>query len=257
MNLGLYNRKFVVTGASRGIGYSIANQFLEEGASVCLVSRDILVLESAADRLIRKHGRDRVIHYNADCCSLQQMEFLEKQIANDWETIDGVIANVGDGRSVSDPIPPPSQWKDVWDKNFETVLCTARAFLPSLQESNGCLLFISSITGLEAFGAPVDYSTAKAAVIAFAKNLARKAAPDVRVNVVAPGDIFFKDGTWDQKRKQDPESVDEMIQKSVPIQRFGTPEEVADAAVFLCSKRASYITGAILRVDGGRTVGLI
>ena len=125
-----------------------------------------------------------------------------------------------------------------------------------LKATKGCLLFISSITGVEAIGAPIDYSTAKSALNAFAKNLSRKVAPHVRVNVIAPGNIYFPEGSWDKKMKNDEKKISELIKNTVPIQRFGKPEEIADTAVFLCSPRASFITGSVLRVDGGQTVSL-
>ena len=121
-------------------------------------------------------------------------------------------------------------------------------------DSNKILLFISSIAGLEAFGAPVDYSTAKSALLAFSKNLARKVATKVRVNVVAPGNINFPGGSWDEKIKLDPKRVKDIIESTVPMNRFGTPEEIADAALFICSERAKFITGSVLVVDGGQTI---
>jgi 3-oxoacyl-[acyl-carrier protein] reductase len=174
-----------------------------------------------------------------------------------WGGIDIVVSNVGDGRSVPDPLPEAKQWQKVWDSNFETALSTARVFLPRLTTSTGCLLFVSSITGLESFGAPVDYSTAKAAVCALAKNISRKLGGKVRANVLAPGNVYFKGGVWDEKIKQDSDRVSSIIKTAVPMNRFGTPAEMADAALFLCSERASFITGAVLVVDGGQTVGIL
>ena len=119
------------------------------------------------------------------------------------------------------------------------------------------MLFISSITGIEAIGAPVDYSTAKTAVIAFAQNLARKVAPEVRVNVIAPGNIHFPGSSWEEKIQTDPKIIEQMLQTKVPMKRFGNPQEIADAAAFLCSARASFITGSVMVVDGGQTVSLL
>ena len=110
---------------------------------------------------------------------------------------------------------------------------------------------------MESIGAPVDYSTAKTAIIALAKNLSKKLSKDVRVNVLSPGNILFPGGSWDEKVKQDPEGINKLIKSSVPMNRFGTSDEVSDAAVFLCSERASFITGSVLVIDGGQTVGLI
>ena len=86
--------------------------------------------------------------------------------------------------------------------------------------------------------------------------MARKLAKQVRINVLAPGNIYFPGGSWDEKIKQDPEGVKKLIETTVPMNRFGTPEEMADAAVFLCSERAKFITGSVLTVDGGQTVGV-
>jgi 3-oxoacyl-[acyl-carrier protein] reductase len=165
--------------------------------------------------------------------------------------------NVGDGRSVPDALPNDEQWQKTWNSNFESALQTARIFLPMLKKSKGSLLFVSSITGMEAFGAPTDYSTAKSAIIALAKNMARKLGPEgVRVNVIAPGNVYFEGGSWDEKIQQDEKRVDEIIKSTVPMNRFATPQEIADSAVFLCSDRASFVTGTTLVVDGGQTVGV-
>ena len=126
-----------------------------------------------------------------------------------------------------------------------------------LKKSKGCLLFISSIAGMEAFGAPTDYSTAKTALIALSKNIARKVAPAVRVNVIVPGNVFFEGGSLDEKIKKDKKRIDKIIKNTVPMNRFGTPEEIANAAVFLCSDRAKFITGTTLIVDGGQTVRVL
>ena len=126
-----------------------------------------------------------------------------------------------------------------------------------LKKSKGTLLFISSIIGMEAFGAPTDYSTAKSVIIALAKNMTRKLASDgERVNVFAPGYEYFKGGSWDEKIQQDKKRVDKILKSTVPMNRFAIPQEIANSAVFLCSDRASFITGTTLVVDGGQTVGV-
>jgi 3-oxoacyl-[acyl-carrier protein] reductase len=79
----------------------------------------------------------------------------------------------------------------------------------------------------------------------------------IRVNVIAPGNVYFESGSWDEKIKEDKKRVDEIIKATVPMNRFATPEEIADAALFLCSDRARFITGTTLVVDGGQTVGLM
>ena len=93
-------------------------------------------------------------------------------------------------------------------------------------------------------------------MIAFSKNLARKVANDVRVNVVAPGNVIFPGSSWDVKMQKNQLETLKLIDDSVPMKRFGKPDEIADAAVFICSSRAKFITGSVLVVDGGQTVGV-
>jgi len=256
MDLGLSGKNVLVTGASRGIGYAISEHFLQENADVLLVARNKNKLHKTEKEFAEKFDKKRVWSQTCDCANSDDLKKLRESVKAHWGSLDIVVANVGDGRSVSDPIPDKNRWKKTWNVNFETALHTAQTFLPMLQESHGCLLFISSITAFEAFGAPVDYSTAKAAVVAFSKNLARKVADKVRVNVLAPGNVYFPGSSWDEKIHKDSGKVKQMINVSIPMKRFGTPKEIADAGVFLCSNRASFITGSVLVVDGGQTVGI-
>ena len=258
MNLNLANKKVLITGASRGIGKAISETFLQEGSKTCLVSRGSNALFENEKRLKDAYGLESVFAFKCDCTNIESLNSLKCEVEDRWSDLDVVIVNVGDGQSVSTALPDDKQWQKTWNSNFESALQTARTFLPMLEKSKGCLLFISSITGIEAFGAPTDYSTAKSAIIALAKNMARKLASDnVRVNVIAPGNVYFKGGSWDEKIQQDKKRVDEIIKSTVPMNRFATPQEIADSAVFLCSHRASFITGITLVIDGGQTVGVM
>jgi len=256
MDLDLTNKRVLVTGASRGIGAAIASCFLQEGADVCIVSRGSDQLHETEQMLQAAYSKYRIFAEQCDCTEPESLALLCNRIRHRWTNIDIVVANVGDGRSAPDPLPDEDRWKKTWNKNFESALHTARTFLPMLIESKGCLLFISSITAMEAIGAPVDYSTAKSAVTALGKNMARKLAREVRVNVLAPGNVWFPGGSWDEKIKKDRKQVEKTIESTVPMNRFGSPEEVADVAVFLCSERAKFITGSVIVADGGQTVGV-
>ena len=257
MNLNLNNKKALITGASRGIGLAIAESFLQEGAKICLVSRGSKAMFENEKKLQGTYGLENSFACKCDCTNIETLNSLKNKVKDKWSSLDIVVVNVGDGRSVPDALPDNEQWKKTWNSNFESALQTARTFLPMLERSKGVLLFVSSIVGIEAFGAPTDYSTAKTAIIALAKNMARKLAPDVRVNVIAPGNVYFEGGSWDERIQQDKKRVDEIIKSTVPMNRFATPQEIADSTLFLCSDRASFITGATLVIDGGQTVGVM
>lgn len=255
MNLELNSKNVIVTGSSRGIGLSIAKGFLEEGSKVCLVSRDSKKLFESERELKKKYSPEKVFAIKCDCEDLESLHSAREKIETLWGRLDIVVINVGSGLSSADALPSKDDWEVSWNNNFESALQTSRAFLPMLKSSKGNFLFISSIAGIESFGAPTAYSTAKAAIIALSKNMARKLAPSVRVNVLAPGNVFFKGGTWDKKIKKNSHLVEKMLDEKVPMGRFAYPEEISDAAVFLCSERAKFITGSTLVVDGGQTVG--
>lgn len=256
MDLGLKDKRVLVAGASRGIGLAVAEGFLREGARVALVARSPGPLNDVLRRLGAEHGPERVLAFPADCSDGTAWPPILERIGSAWGGLDAAIANVGDGRGPQDALPESGRFAETWRSNFTAAEETARAALPLLEASGGCLLFVSSIAGLEYIGAPTDYSVAKTALVALTKQMARRLAPRVRVNCLAPGNVHFPGGSWDAKIQADPRRVEALIQATVPMKRFGTPDEMADAVLFLCSERAAFITGSCLVVDGGQTVGL-
>jgi 3-oxoacyl-[acyl-carrier protein] reductase len=254
MELGLKGKRVLVTGSSRGIGKAIGIGFLTEGASVVFTGRNNASLEELKEDL-ETFGPERYLLVPCDVSEVDTLQLLASEVDAKWGGIDVVVANAGSGRSLPDPIPPHEHFEKVFALNFDTAVATARQFLPSLTENSGNLILISSIAGMEAIGAPVDYSVAKASVIALSKNLARKVARQgVRVNCIAPGNVLFPGGSWDEKIQEDSDRIYSLIESTVPMNRFGTPEEIADACLFLASDRARFITGAMLTIDGGQTV---
>jgi 3-oxoacyl-[acyl-carrier protein] reductase len=251
MNLELTNTQVVVVGGTKGIGLSISKNFLLEGAVVHIISRSI---NSNLKIELESRHASRVYFYQSDATIEESLTVAYSQILkNSNNKIDILISNVGDGKGVSGAVPKKEDWDVSWDTNFISALNSTRVFVEKIIECKGSITFISSIAGIEYLGAPISYSTAKSALITFAKSLSHKLAPGVRVNVIAPGNIWVENGVWDQKMHSNPELVKYIINEKVPLSRFGFPEEVSNLVLFINSSKASFITGSCFVIDGGQT----
>jgi 3-oxoacyl-[acyl-carrier protein] reductase len=137
-------------------------------------------------------------------------------------------------------------------------LAVIRQSVPVMIEGGGgAIVVISSIAGLEALGAPAPYAAAKSALNAACKSLSKDLARhNIRVNIVAPGNVFFLGGTWDKKQQENPAAVRHYLETHVPMQRLGEPREIANIVAFVASPRASFMTGSCVVVDGGQTRAL-
>ena len=252
IELGLRGKTVLVTGSSRGIGLAIAGAFLAEGARVCVTGRDESTLKRAVRRLARR-APGRVLSFAGDLTNAATIAACLEQIRRCWRRLDITVANIGSGQGRPFAATEPSDWDASLRTNLLSGVFLARQAM-ALMARGGAFCFISSIAGVESLPAPVPYIAAKAGVIAAAKALARELAPRrIRVNVVAPGNIFVAGGTWDRKRRADARGVAAYLETAVPMRRLGTPEEVASVVVFLCAAPASFVTGACWIVDGGQT----
>jgi 3-oxoacyl-[acyl-carrier protein] reductase len=183
------------------------------------------------------------------------MKRLLTVVKKAWGGIDVLVLNLGSGRSKPGLAADAAEWERVLRLNLVAGAEMLRLATPLLaQGSDPAVVVIGSIAGLEALGAPWAYGAAKAGLTHLTRQSARHlASQGIRVNMVAPGNIFSPGGTWDLKMKEVPEATAAMLETQVPLRRFGTVDEVAAAVVFLSSRQASFITGVCLPVDGGQT----
>jgi 3-oxoacyl-[acyl-carrier protein] reductase len=256
MELGLDHQVVFVAGSSRGIGKAIAAALLGEGASVVLTGRDEESLEAARRELANEAGEARVLAIGGDFADSATIAHAFVQTIERFGRIDHLVANLGTGSGKPGWDQTEEEWKRLFEVNFFASTRLTQAALPHLlaNPEGGSILYISSIVAIEATPAPLPYSAAKAALVNYSKNLARQlGAKKIRVNTIAPGNIFFPGGTWERHLSQRREMVEAMLATEVPQRRFGTPEEIASLAVYLCSAKAGFATGGCYVMDGGQT----
>lgn len=231
----------VVTGAARGIGLATAKLFLEEGWQVAMVDRDGPELEVAAS------GLSDTLAIVVDISKPDEVDRMIVETLDAFGQIDALVNNAG----VADfgPIEGTTfeRWKTVMATNLDgTFLCT-QAAIPALKKTRGAVVNIASISGLRASTLRVAYGTSKAAVIQLTLQQAAELGEyGIRANAVAPGPVRTKLAM--AVHSQD---IIDAYHDAVPLNRYGTEREIAAAIVFLCSDRASYITGQCLAADGG------
>ncbi len=268
MDLELRDKVALVTGASRGIGRGIALGLAAEGANVVLCARGEDDLERAADE-VRRLGAEAAT-VALDVTADGAAERLVDAARDRFGRLDVVVCNAGGNRRKPFAETTGEDWQALLELNLLAHVRTARAALALLPERSagaedapardgGALVFVASIYGREAGGPGLSlYNTTKSALISLAKVMALELAPrGIRVNSVAPGSILFPGGSWARRREEDPEGIARFVEAELPLGRFGSVEEVADLVTFLCSPRASLITGACLTADGGQSRSLI
>lgn len=242
----LKGKNALVTGGYRGIGKAIALKLASMGANVAV--NDIGDIETAADTLseIRAFG----VEAEAIQANVAVEEDVQKLFAKFMERfgrIDILINNAGITRDGLLMKMKESDWQAVLDVNLKGVfLCTKAAVRPMMLQKSGSIVNITSVVGITGNAGQANYSASKAGVIGFTKSIAKEiGSKGVRVNAVAPGFIHTK------MTEALPEDVKNAYMANIPLKRYGEPEEVAEVVTFLCEERSKYMTGQVLKVDGG------
>nr|WP_220129101.1 SDR family oxidoreductase [Anoxybacillus calidus] len=244
----LNGKNVLVTGGSKGIGKAIAKAFVEEGANVAIIARDLVHLKEAKKEL------GNIVLYQADLTEKTERERVFRQFIHDFGSLDILINNAGGSNGSSVMETDLSLFYEAMELNyFSAVHLSQLAVREMKKKQSGSIINITSIYGRES-GGKVTYNNAKAALISFTKALANEVAPyGIRVNSVAPGSVLHPTGNWQRRLEENPEGIRKFVQEQIPAGRFGTPEEIANVVVFLASNKASWIVGATMNVDGGQS----
>ncbi len=259
MDLQLRDAVAIVTGSSRGLGRAMAATLFAEGCRVVLVARDEEALAAAAAD-IAGDAWDRMLPVALDLTEPDAARTLVAATIERFGSIRVLVNNVGGNRRKLFEDTTDDDWRELFELNLIAGLRLTREVVPHLEAAGGgSVVFVASLYGREVGGPGLSiYNASKSAVISAADVLALELAPrGIRVNSVAPGSILFPGGSWERRFRDDEEGKVRFIQQNLPLGRFGTPEEIADAVAWLASPRASLVTGACLAVDGAQGRSLI
>ena len=257
MDLGLRGKRALVTGGSRGIGRSIALLLAKEGCDVTICARGQLDIDRTVDDL--KSHDVNVLGIAADLTKAGNSDKVVETIINTWGQLHILINNVGGGgrwgkENIEDNTD--TLWLEVFDKNALTAVRFITKVLPGMRKQKwGRIITITSIYGKEGGGHPW-FNMAKSAQISLMKCLALNkdlSRSGITFNSIAPGPIMIPGTGWEEEQKKDPEAFNRMISTQLTLGRLGTPDEVANVVVFLCSEKASLVNGACIVVDGGES----
>ena len=248
MHINLQNKKVLITGASHGIGFEIARAFHAEGSKVILNARNVENLENASKKLIGSYFAE------GDVSDPDIARNIISKAINCFGDIDILVCNVGNSESVNAGQEFAFEWHKQFKYNFLSATNVIEVARKSLSITKGNIICISSICGLEYIpGAPLTYSAFKAALNSYIHGIARPLGKQgIRINAIAPGNIFFEGSVWEKKISQNNEAVKKMLENDVSLGCFGSLEDISNLAIFLASDRAKFATGAIWTLDGGQ-----
>ena len=242
----LQGKTAVVTGGTRGIGYKVAETYLKNGAKVAILGSRQETVEKALEKLREEDPSWEAAGYWPDLSDYEEVAQTFLQIRERFGSLDILVNNAGISARESIFEYAPQDFKKIMDLNVTAVFqCSKAAAGIMKSQGGGVILNTSSMVSLYGVGAGVGYPASKFAVNGMTKSLARELGRDnIRVNAVAPG------VTRTDMVAALPEEMVERISATIPLGRMGEPQDVANAFLFLASDLASYVTGAILSVDG-------
>ncbi|GAB3539730.1 3-oxoacyl-[acyl-carrier-protein] reductase [Pontibacter brevis] len=236
----------LVTGASKGIGRAIAQKFVEMGAQVAFTYLSSVEKGHLLEQELSADG-GKAKGYRSDAANNAQAEQLVEDVVKEFGKLDIVVNNAGITRDGLLMRMNEEQWDAVINTNLKSVYNVTKAATKHMMRAkSGSLINITSVVGIKGNAGQANYAASKAGIIGFTKSVALElGSRNIRCNAIAPGFIETEmTGELDQK------VVDEW-RKAIPLKRGGSPEDVANAAVFLASDQSSYISGQVLQVDGG------
>lgn len=237
-------KKILITGSTKGLGLIIANEIGKKN-KIALNSR----------KKIKKKKWTFPIAVG-DMSNEKQSKNVLKKAVKALGSLDVLICNAGQSKSAVTGKENITHWKKSFNNNFFCAVNSIKAAIPYLRKTRGSIICISSICGIEYInGAPITYSTSKAALNFYVKNYSKYLAKhEININLISPGNIMFKNSLWERKLKKNKNKTLNYIKSNVPMNKFGNPDLIIDVINLLIKKDSKFITGSNIVLDGGQTI---
>ena len=244
----MHKKKTVfISASSSGIGYYLAKKYK-------LIGYEIVINGTNKSKLKKASLRLDCDYFLGDLTNDKKIDLLVKKLKKKYDYIDVLICNLGSSSFKKNN----KNYKNAFKYNFFSTTSLVEKSKTILKKSKSKIICISSICGLESIeGAPIGYSIAKSALNFYIKLISKDLAKDeIIINGIVPGNIFFKGSTWDIKIQDNPKKIKKYIKDNVPINKFGSIEDIFEICKMLSENKSKFITGSLFKLDGGQTKAL-
>lgn len=239
------DKLILVTGSTKGIGFNIAQKFLNLGAKVIITGRNF-------DKKKKLSLKKNYFFYKVNFQDLNSIKAFLKKIKLNELIPDIIVNNIGGNLNLKDPLTDSKKWLEVMNLNFFSTVEINNFIIPFMKKKNwGRICQISSLSAIENHGHPA-YSAAKAALNAYVRSVGRYVSKyNIIMNAIMPGAVLTKDGYWDRIKKKDKKHFNYFLKERMAIGRFGNEDEISNLVLYLCSDYCSFSVGSSYLVDGG------
>jgi NAD(P)-dependent dehydrogenase (short-subunit alcohol dehydrogenase family) len=241
----MYKKKTVfISASSSGIGFHLAEKYKAFGYNVIINGTNRLKLKKASSIL-------NCDYFLGDLANIKKIKLLIKKLKKKYKYIDILICNLGNSKFNKNN----TDYYHAFKYNFFSTTSLVESSKSILKKSQSKIICISSICGTESIqGAPIGYSIAKSALNFYIKLISKELAKDkISINGIVPGNIFFKGSTWDLKIQKDSKKTKNYIKQNVPLNKFGSIDDIFQVCKILSQNKSGYITGSLFKLDGGQT----
>jgi len=251
MIIDIKNKRFLITGSTRGIGFGIAKRLINEKCKVVITGKNPINLKKA----IHKINSKNLYGFCSDLTNENEIDDVIDFAIKKLSGIDVLICNLGSGKFKSKNFQHTNEWERIFNLNFWSTFKTITKSIKYLKKTKGNIICISSIVGnVKIKNSPIPYSLSKNLLNKYCEFMTSKIAKHgIRINSISPGNILFPGSVWDEKLKTNKNNTKKYIKKNVPLNKFGKIDDISNMIIYISSEKSKFINGANFVIDGGQS----